>query len=126
MINGWRDRFGEGKVKICKCHAKIARVWTQDRWLLLRGSMNLNFNPRFENFDLTEGGEDFDLVERIERELPTLPRRYSNFDAEQATGVSKAFEQSTLEMFRGTNLSPWKPNGEPETWQPSLKKWSHR
>src|SRR5437773_888970 len=27
MINRWRDRFGEDKVKVCKNHAKIARVW---------------------------------------------------------------------------------------------------
>jgi hypothetical protein len=39
--------------------------------LLLRGGMNLN--PRFEQLDITEGGEHFDLVERIEAELPFLP-----------------------------------------------------
>jgi hypothetical protein len=44
--------------------------------------MNLNFNPRFEQFDITEGGEDFELVARIEDGLPVLPRKYSNFDAE--------------------------------------------
>ena len=67
--------------------------------------MNLNFNPRFEQFDLTEGGEDFYLVERIESELPVLGRKWSNAEAEAASGVSKAFETSQLSMFRG--LKTW-------------------
>ncbi len=56
MINRWRDRFGEDTVKVCKNHAKISRVGMTDFRLLLRGSMNLNFNPRFEQLDITEGG----------------------------------------------------------------------
>ena len=63
--------------------------------------MNLNFNPRFEQLDITEGGEDFDLVERIESELPVLPRKYSNADVESATKVNRAFELSQLKMFSG-------------------------
>ena len=101
IIEQWRERFGDEQVRICKNHAKIARVWNDKFRLLLRGSMNLNFNPRFEQFDLTEGGEDFDLVERIESELPVLPRKYSNRDTESATGVSRAFELSQLKMFSG-------------------------
>ncbi len=39
--------------------------------------MNLNWNPRFEQLDITEGGGDFDLVERIRSELPVLGRMWS-------------------------------------------------
>jgi hypothetical protein len=105
MINRWRDRFGDDRVKVCKNHAKIARVWNDDYRILLRGSMNLNFNPRFEQLDVTEGGIDFDLVARIEAELATLPRKYSNFDAETVTGVNRSFEYATLKMFGG--VKPW-------------------
>jgi hypothetical protein len=105
IIEQWRQRFGDEAVRICKNHAKIARVWNDRFRLLLRGSMNLNFNPRFEQLDITEGGEDFDLVERIENELPVLGRKWSNAEAEAASGVSKAFETSQLEMFRG--LKTW-------------------
>jgi len=63
--------------------------------------MNLNFNPRFEQLDITEGGDDFALVERLESELPVLPKKYSNAEAEAATKLSKAFEQSELKMFQG-------------------------
>lgn len=103
-IDDWRRRFGPDSVKICKNHAKIARIWNKELRLLLRGSMNLNFNPRFEQFDMTEGGEDFNLVERIESELPVLPRKYSNAEVEAATKVSKAFERQQLAMFSGTKV----------------------
>jgi hypothetical protein len=105
IIEQWRQRFGDQQVRICKNHAKIARVWNEGFRLLLRGSMNLNFNPRFEQLDITEGGEDFNLVERIESELPVLHRQYSNRDTESATGVNRAFELGTLRMFSG--VKPW-------------------
>lgn len=105
VVDQWRDRFGVASVRVCKNHAKIARVWTADRRVLLRGSMNLNFNPRFEQADVTVNGEDFDLVAALEDTLPVLPRRCSNLEAEAASGVSRAFEMGELEAFRG--LKPW-------------------
>jgi hypothetical protein len=105
VVEDWRRKFGQDSVRICKNHAKIARVWNDQFRVLIRGSMNLNFNPRFENMDVTEGGEDFDLVERIESELPVLPGRPSNGDADRASGLGKAWEASQLEMFAG--LRPW-------------------
>lgn len=99
IIDQWRARFGHEMVKDCRNHAKISRVWN-DRWhFLARGSMNLNFNPRFEQFDLTEGGEDFDLVTEIEDSLPVLGGNCSRAEADAATGVGQAFEQSTLDFF---------------------------
>ena len=63
--------------------------------------MNLNFNPRFEQFDLTEGGQDFDLVAEIEADLPVLGPDCTRAEADMATGVGGAFEQSTLDIFKG-------------------------
>jgi len=48
LIDQWRATFGLQSVRVCKNHAKIARVYNDDFRVLLRGSMNLNFNPRFE------------------------------------------------------------------------------
>jgi hypothetical protein len=104
-IDAWRHRFGVDAVRVCKNHAKIARVWNSDRSVLLRGSMNLNYNPRFEQADITEGGEDFALVAAIEDELPVLPVPCSNTEAEHASGLSLAFERADLKMFRG--LKTW-------------------
>jgi len=101
LIQQWRDRFGADSARVCKNHAKIARVWNDDWRVLLRGSMNLNFNPRFEQFDITEGGPDYDLVEEIENALPVLRPRASKMEAMNASRLGMAFEAGTLEMFAG-------------------------
>ncbi len=90
LVENWRKRFGDDTIKICKNHAKMARIWNRDFRLLLRGSMNLNVNPRFEQLDITEGGEDFNLIERLEAELPELGRKWSNAAAEAASFSSGA------------------------------------
>lgn len=105
VIQKWRDRFGADSVRVCKNHAKIARVWNDEKRVLLRGSMNLNFNPRFEQLDITEGGADFDMVEEIENTLPALRPRASIAEAMKASQLGLAFETSTLEMFGG--VKPW-------------------
>jgi len=104
LIQQWRNRFGNESVKVCKNHSKIARVWTKDYRLLARGSMNLNYNPRFEQLDVTEGGADFDLVNNIENELPVLRANASNSQADKASKLSLAYESSTLDMFKGTKI----------------------
>ena len=106
-IQAWRDRFGVESVKVIKNHAKICTVSNDSYRVLIRGSCNLNFNPRTENLDVTEGGPDFALVERIEAEFPVLPPLCSNLQADAATSLGRAFEQSTLQMLAGVRV--WKP-----------------
>lgn len=107
ILNRWRERFGEDKVKVCMNHAKIARIWNDDYKFLVRGSMNLNFNPRFEQLDLTEGGEEFNLVERIESEIPVLKREHSKLEARDASSLRSVFTDDTLNTFFVVN--EWKP-----------------
>ena len=99
MLAEWRSFFGPDSVRIVRNHAKIARVWNDEYRFLLRGSMNLNWNPRFEQFDLTEGGEDFDLIERIEAELPVLPAKYMNADVHAATKLGRVFSDDVISKF---------------------------
>jgi len=66
--------------------------------------MNLNFNPRFEQFDLTEGGEDFDLVRRLELELPVLPDNIGGAEVYAASKVADAFGSEKLAMFTGLKV----------------------
>jgi hypothetical protein len=108
LILDWEARCGCGSVRVCMNHAKIARVWSAERRVLARGSCNLNFNARFENVDLSEGGVEFDLVERIEDELPILSiTGHSHAEAQSASRLGEAFSPETLEIFRG--LPTWKP-----------------
>jgi hypothetical protein len=101
LIREWQARFGPDSVRYVLNHAKIATVETATRRVLLRGSMNLNFNPRFEQLDVTEGGLDFDLVRQIEDELPPLSDDASCGDAYKASRVSEAFAVETLDIFKG-------------------------
>jgi len=105
IVRQWKDIFGPDSVRYVRCHAKIATIESASGLrVLCRGSMNLNFNPRFEQFDLTEGGPDFDLVREIEAELPILPDTCTKEDAHRATRTTEAFDASTLEMFSGVKV----------------------
>jgi hypothetical protein len=105
LLGEWRRIFGDESVRYVVNHAKIARVEAESGLrVLLRGSMNLNFNPRFEQLDITEGGPDYDLVEKIENELPILPPSCSKADAYAASRVSEAFEPEQLKIFGGLKV----------------------
>ena len=109
IIRDWRAKFddapGVGSVRYVTNHSKIARVSSASGLrVLMRGSLNLNFNPRFEQFDITEGGPDFDLVKRIEDELPALPDDCSGQEVWRASKVGDAFEPAQLAMFGGLKV----------------------
>jgi hypothetical protein len=100
IIREWKGAFGPESVRYVHNHAKIATIESAGGLrLLLRGSMNLNFNPRFEQFDITEGGQDFDLVRQIEDELPILGDDAGGSEIWSATKVSVSFPGETLELF---------------------------
>lgn len=108
LIAEWQGTFGPRSVRYVRNHAKIARVWTDDLRFCLRGSMNLNQNPRFEQFDLTEGGADFELVAQIESELPFVANDASNGDVITASRVGDAWRPEELAIFGG-GLKTWVP-----------------
>jgi hypothetical protein len=107
VLRDWRRRFGPESIRYVFNHAKLARVSVPGGLrFLLRGSMNLNFNPRFEQFDLTEGGPEFDLVARIESELPILPDTCGKAEARAASRLGDAFTAEQLGRFFG-GLKVW-------------------
>ncbi len=105
IIRDWKERFGAESVRYVVNHSKMCRIETPGGLkFLLRGSMNLNFNPRFEQFDITEGGPEFDLIESIEDELPILDDDCTGKAVYAASKVHGAFEQKTLNLFGGTKV----------------------
>ena len=101
-IHGWKARFGPDSVRYVVNHSKMSRIETKGGLrFLLRGSMNLNCNARFEQFDITEGGPDHDLVKRVESELPVLSDDCSGASVYAASKVSAAFDAQGLEVFNG-------------------------
>lgn len=101
LLRQWKGTFGQDSVRYVVNHSKIVTIQNDRFRLLLRGSMNLNFNPRFEQFDLTEGGADFDLVKEIEDELPVLADTSPGKDVYAASRVGEAFAPEQLAMFQG-------------------------
>lgn len=101
IIRDWQSTFGPSSVRYVVNHSKIARIGSGDLKFLLRGSMNLNANPRFEQFDLTEGGPEYDLVERIESELPVLADNCHSSKPRDASKLGEAFTPDDLALFGG-------------------------
>lgn len=107
IIDKWRERFGDNTVRWLKNHAKIATLDDGEYQICLRGSFNLNFNPRFENFDWSEGGEAFALVKQIESELPILKPTASHKEIYAASGIGSAFTADQLSIFENKPLKVW-------------------
>jgi len=63
-------RFGDDWIRVTKTHAKIVTVSNADGWrVVIRGSINLNANPRFEQFDVSDDPAVFGVVDGVMTEL---------------------------------------------------------
>jgi hypothetical protein len=70
-----RDVFGADAIRVAKNHAKFFTL-CNDQWqIVCRSSMNLNFNPRFENFQLAHDPDLFAFHEAIIDEIWSRQRR---------------------------------------------------
>ncbi len=64
-----RRIFGDDAIRVAKNHAKFALIGN-DAWKVsIHTSMNLNHNPRFENFEITHDPELYDFHEGIIQEI---------------------------------------------------------
>lgn len=70
FLKWFGDRFGLDQIRVTRSHAKIATIRARDgRRAVIRGSMNLNENPRCENVDISTWPEVADCIAEVEREL---------------------------------------------------------
>lgn len=73
--NQIRQTFGLDSVRVSQNHAKFC-LFENDHWrLVLRSSMNLNMNPRFEDFSLANDPPLAKFLSTIIREIWTKQRR---------------------------------------------------
>jgi hypothetical protein len=61
--------FGNSSLRVCNNHAKFFVMDSGETRVACKTSMNLNLNPRFEDFDITCDQELCDFLERIMRDL---------------------------------------------------------
>lgn len=99
IIATWRRAFGPTAVRFTINHAKIATIENADYKLLLRGSMNLNCNPRFEQLDISEGGPAFDMIRETEDEMPYCDDNSSHAEVWDSAKITTAFSPEQLELF---------------------------
>jgi hypothetical protein len=60
-----RDAFGDDTIRVSKTHAKFLLI-RNDQWnLVVRTSMNLNANKRFENFEISDDPAMADFLESV-------------------------------------------------------------
>ncbi len=70
-----RDTFGDDSIRVAKNHAKFVLLAAGDWRIVIRTSMNLNYNPRFENFQIAHDPELYDFHDRILNEVWRRQRR---------------------------------------------------
>jgi len=96
LIDDLQGRFGLDCIRVTKNHAKIVTIATDSDWrVTIRGSMNLNANPRFEQFDVSDDAAIFDVVDGMMAEMwaagkPLPARRPRHSDAAGLLGVGEA------------------------------------
>ncbi len=84
-----RQAFGVERVRIAQTHAKFA-LFGNAKWkLVLHTSMNLNMNPRFEDFQLAHDPDIFDFVARIMDEV--WAKQKNTLRREDAAEARKVF-----------------------------------
>ena len=113
LLADLQGRFGDDCLRVTKTHAKILTIATDCGWrLVARGSMNLNFNPRFEQFDVTDGPDTFDLVAGLEDAL---------WQAAPPVPVARASHEAAADLLAKAGGAPDLPG-----WAASLtesKQW---
>jgi hypothetical protein len=57
LANQIRMTFGDDAIRVAKNHAKFILLDNDDWQIICRTSMNINFNPRFENFQIAHDPE---------------------------------------------------------------------
>lgn len=83
-----RDQFGFDSIRIAKNHAKFFLIKNESWRVTCKTSMNLNFNPRFEDFDLSNDPNLFEFMEAVTNEI------FKKLDAaQQARGTTATHYQ---------------------------------
>jgi hypothetical protein len=70
-----RKDFGAEAIRVAHCHAKFALFFNEAWKLVLRTSMNLNMNPRTEDYHLAHDPELFDFIHGIMDRIWRLQHR---------------------------------------------------
>ena len=60
-----RNTFGDDSIRVAKNHAKFTLIKSKNWKIVIRTSMNINYNPRFEDFTLSHDPELYDFISSV-------------------------------------------------------------
>jgi hypothetical protein len=112
LVADLQGRYGNDCIRVTKTHAKVVTVANEAGWrVVIRGSMNLNNNPRFEQFDVSDDPAVFGVVAGLEAEL---------WQRGKALAVAELAHRDATDLL---GVAEAKTHGAPPAWAASLKAW---
>lgn len=102
--------FGPDAIHCTRVHAKIAIIRAPGWAVCVRSSMNLNRNPRFEQFDLDDDASICEFFEAWVREIEATHPPGVQFEEAEAEAAFQAALGGTVEEHRDTrwaDLARW-------------------
>lgn len=107
--NALRARFGDDSIRVTRTHAKFVII-RNDEWnLVVRTSMNLNQNPRLENFEVSDSSGMADFVEGMvdnifedcepEETFTKPPSHHKKSFEQQEFGAIQATDNGLSDLF---------------------------
>ncbi len=97
--------FGADCIRVSSVHAKFATIKTEQYNLVVRTSMNLNNNPRFENFEISDDPAMMEFMEAIVSEIWKTQDRHEGFESTRS-GNDRKFAN----LFTTEGLVPAAPS----------------
>ena len=79
------EHFGSDSIRVTKNHAKYFMVGNEDWTVSCKTSMNLNFNPRFEDFDISNDSRLYAFLDSVVTSIFALAK--TNYASERAAMV---------------------------------------
>jgi len=77
------NTFGQEAIRTARCHAKFMLAWNEEWKIVLRTSMNLNQNPRIENFEISDDPEFLNFMRTLAEEMFETNAANGNFSTAQ-------------------------------------------
>ena len=84
FVGAVRECFGDAALRMTNIHATFITIRNAEWDVTIRTSMNLNHNPRFEDFTLTNSEELADFLEAIVDDIYKRPAKKQETDAYKA------------------------------------------
>ena len=98
------DAFGGDSIRVTSIHAKFITVKSADYNIVIRTSMNLNYNPRFENFEISDDLEFYNFMTEIVDEIWVTQQDYEGI-SNRPSDNKRCFQKTFLDDDNGAGIN---------------------